>query len=759
MKICRLEILVVFIFFSNSLLAQNLLIIKDLKTNNPLSGATVRIHNKGIVSISDEEGHADISKIDVNEKLIVSFIGYQTLEYTVTEGENKVFLEPDFKMLNSLTVIGHNNQKKISDISGSYAINSRIVMDRFNDESLVRSMNTLPGIRMEERSPSSYRVSIRGNLLRAPFGVRNVKVYWNNIPYTDPTGNTPLNLVDLNNIGRIETIKGPAGSIYGAGMGGVLNIYSKVPNLKSVSADMGYTVGSYGYHKVTTNVNIADENHRFSIKYAKQKGDGYRDHTNFDREVIQVGGTFFTSENRILSTQVLYTDLFYQLPGGLTKEQYDENPRQSRPGAAAKNTSIDHQNFLVGLVQDYEWNERLKNVTAIYYTNGIKENPFINNYELEKLKSFGGRTSFDIRTNIGNLPATFTAGTEINYGIFHASNHGNIDGHADTLRYEDKLNSLQTFLFAQADLQLSNRWKLDAGASLNYLNYDIFRLKDTAQDTSYQLARTFRPEFIPRIGIVGRLADNVSVHGSVSSGFSPPTTEEVRTSDGGINTDLEAERGINYELGVRGNSGNEKLYFDATTFWMQQKETIVSKTTEFGTVVFENAGSTSQFGIEALIGYAFIRDASKNISLLKVQSAYTYHNFTFENYVKKSRDDNVDYSGNSLTGTSPNILVTTFDLESGKGLYLNVTYNFTDRIPLDDANTVFADSYNLITAKTGWKINYKQRHLLELFAGVDNLLNEKYSLGNDLNAFGQRYFNPSPERNYFGGLRLYFNKY
>jgi iron complex outermembrane receptor protein len=38
------------------------------------------------------------------------------------------------------------------------------------------------------------------------------------------------------------------------------------------------------------------------------------------------------------------------------------------------------------------------------------------------------------------------------------------------------------------------------------------------------------------------------------------------------------------------------------------------------------------------------------------------------------------------------------------------------------------------------------------------LLDEKYSLGNDLNAFGGRYFNAAPERNYFGGVKFYFNK-
>ena len=43
-----------------------------------------------------------------------------------------------------------------------------------------------------------------------------------------------------------------------------------------------------------------------------------------------------------------------------------------------------------------------------------------------------------------------------------------------------------------------------------------------------------------------------------------------------------------------------------------------------------------------------------------------------------------------------------------------------------------------------------------LVHGVDNLLNKKYSLGNDLNAFGNRFFNASAERNYFAGLGVKF---
>ncbi len=758
MKLTFLYLLLLLIFCGNLAYAQNTLLVKDLESNKPLAGANILVSSSNEVFTTDIKGIADLVNVEIGDEMRITFIGFKTMIHVLNSKEDVVFLETDYRMLSSLTVVGHENNRKLSEIAGAYAINSKLTIGKFNDESLVRSMNTLPGIRFEERSPSSYRVSIRGNLLRAPFGVRNVKVYWNDIPYTDPTGNTPLNLLDMNNIGKVETIKGPAGSIFGAGMGGVLNIYSDVAPITPLSVDISYTSGSYGYHKVSANVNSSNAENRFSVRYAKQKGNGYRDHTNFNREVIQMSGTIYTSEKRTLAAQILYSDLFYQTPGGLTEEQYAENPRQARPGAAEKNSSIDHQNFILGLVQDYEWNEKVKNTTSIFFTNGVKENPFINNYELERLKSYGGRSVFDFNANLGTMPTKFTAGAEINYGDFHASNHGNVGGYADTLRYEDELKSLQSFVFLQADMNLSDTWILNLGASLNYLRYDINRLRDVAADTSYQIVRNFNPEFIPRVGIVGKLNNMLSVHGSISSGFSPPTTEEVRTSDGGINEDLEAEKGINYEIGLRGNSSNEKLFYDLTTFWMQQKETIVSKTTEFGSVIFENAGSTSQSGLELFLRYSIIKNPANAISLLSIQTSYTRHKFTFKDYVKRSRGENVDYSGNDLTGTAPNISVTSLDLQTKSGGYFNFTYNFTDQIPLNDANSVYSDSYQLVNVKVGWKKKIKQKHFVEVFFGIDNLLNEKYSLGNDLNAFGQRYYNPSPERNYFGGLKIYFNE-
>ncbi len=741
-------------------MAQKGIYVFAIDNKEPLPQANAVNPQDQHVFVADKNGFIDLSAVKSTINLFISYVGYhsKSIQWTPEQNTENIFLQPDYKVLENIVVTGHDNNRKLTEIASSYGIISSQDISRYNDKSLVAAVNTLPGVRMEERSPGSYRVSIRGSLLRAPYGVRNIKVYWNEIPFTDPTGTTPLNLLDVNNLGKMEIIKGPAGSIYGAGMGGVLIFNSEKTPFHKLSGDFGTVVGSFGYRKAYANLNTGGEDHRLSLRYSKQTSDGYREHTNFDLETIQLQSQIFSSEKRTISIQAIYSDLFYQLPGGLTKAQFDENPRQARAASVAQNALIDQRNFLAGISQDYRWNDKTGNVTSLYLSNGLKENPFITNYELEKLKGYGGRTRFYRNTTIAGLPSKITLGGEVQYGLFHAASYGIDGGYADTLRYEDELKSWQAFTFAQLESNLGKNWIFTAGASLNYLRYDIHRLKDAATGNSYSLNRVFNPVVSPRVGIVRKINDEISSYISVSSGFSPPSTEEVRTSDGGINDQLEAERGINYEIGIRGNAVKKNLMFDISIFNMQQQQTIVSRILEGGNSTFENAGSTAQKGFEALIGYNFLYKTTGIFNLLLIKTAFTCNDFKFKNYIKESGGKNVDYSGNALTGTSPIISVTTLDVGTRSGIYANFTYNYTDRIPLDDANTAYANSYQLISAKLGFKCQFHHKLLLDIFTGVDNLLNEKYSLGNDLNAFGNRYYNPAPERNYFAGLRLMFNE-
>src|SRR5688572_8161582 len=122
----------------------------------------------------------------------------------------------------------------------------RAQLDLQPSYSLLPAINTVPGVRMEERSPGSYRLSIRGSLLRSPFGVRNVKIYLGNFPFTDAGGNTYLNSLDIGNTGGIRLLKGPEGSIFGANTGGVLLIDPMMKTTDSMRIAASVSGGSYG---------------------------------------------------------------------------------------------------------------------------------------------------------------------------------------------------------------------------------------------------------------------------------------------------------------------------------------------------------------------------------------------------------------------------------------------------------------------------------------------------------------------------------
>ncbi len=97
------------------------------------------------------------------------------------------------------------------------------------------------------------------------------------------------------------------------------------------------------------------------------------------------------------------------------------------------------------------------------------------------------------------------------------------------------------------------------------------------------------------------------------------------------------------------------------------------------------------------------------------------------------------------------------DIAFKAGFYTNITYYYSDPIPMNDANTDFASSYNLLGGRIGYKKTFSSVNL-NVFAGADNLFDMNYSLGNDINAAGGRYYNAAPGRNYFAGIAFQWNK-
>ncbi|OYW15926.1 MAG: hypothetical protein B7Z54_10000, partial [Sphingobacteriales bacterium 12-47-4] len=88
------------------------------------------------------------------------------------------------------------------------------------------------------------------------------------------------------------------------------------------------------------------------------------------------------------------------------------------------------------------------------------------------------------------------------------------------------------------------------------------------------------------------------------------------------------------------------------------------------------------------------------------------------------------------------------------GLYLSLNFYAASKIYLNDANTAVAAPYEILGGRMGWKTSKKKKWNFDLYVGGDNLLNENYSLGNDINAAGGRYFNVAYGRNLFVGVIL-----
>jgi iron complex outermembrane receptor protein len=112
-----------------------------------------------------------------------------------------------------------------------------------------------------------------------------------------------------------------------------------------------------------------------------------------------------------------------------------------------------------------------------------------------------------------------------------------------------------------------------------------------------------------------------------------------------------------------------------------------------------------------------------------------------------------DYSGNKVTGVPATVFIITADAAFKNHFYINLTYNYTDKLPLTDANSFYAGDYHLMQGGVGYKLKAGTL-TMDIFAGADNIFNEQYSLGNDINPVGNRFFNAAALRNYFAGVRM-----
>lgn len=662
-------------------------------------------------------------------------------------------------ILDPVEVIAYFSQQPILGLTASAQTISARMIEAQQTTTLLPALNAIAGVRMEERSPGSYRMAIRGSLLRSPFGVRNVKIYVDEFPLTDAGGNTYLNLIDPASVASIHVLKGPDGSLYGANSGGVVRIQ---PNGFAVSRSEGSLLlsgGSFGLFQEQLSVQRkASDTYSFSLNQSFTRSDGYRQNTALNKKTFQTAHKWQYSKRNQLRFLVLYTNLDYRTPGALTEKQMQENPRMARqagggnPSAVEQKAGVHNKTFFGGIAHQAQFADKFSHTISLFGSYTDYENSFITNYEFRKEKNLGIRTYFsyeDIAKEA--FQWQMQLGFESQNGWNTIDNYDNAQGTPTAPQAMADLSNLQNSFFYRAMVNWHKRWKVEASLGLNQAKMDYTQRFPQISNPNGKIS--FGTILMPRIATSYIVREGFAVRASVSKGYSPPTIAEVRSPDNIINTDLEAEIGVNYEVGLRLESFNRRWIVDMSFYHYDMKNGIVRGLRDSGAEYYMNAGEIKQQGGEvSFFGYILPLKENRFVRTLNVQSGGAYNYYRFGNY----RVNNNDFSRNKVTAVPDWVWTNTLFITFPKQIGLNVSHQFTSEMPLNDANTVFADKFHLVRLKATWDLEITSFKQIQFFAGIENLLNEQYSLGNDINAFGNRFFNPAPIRNYYGGVKLSF---
>lgn len=651
-------------------------------------------------------------------------------------------------VISEVTIDAYKKPGKLINSTKSVSVITKNLLNQNTPERVLESVNQIPGARMEERSPGSYRISLRGSTLRSPFGVRNVKVYLNDFILSDASGNTYFNIISPELIEGMEIFKGPESGDYGAVTGGTIILNTK----KSESLSVNSAIGSYGTFNQSAVFSRQVGKHFFEIFQNYYQTDSYRDQSSVRRKQIFIKDNFQYSEKGILKAMVIFSDLNYQTPGGLTLQQMEINRKQARPktaalpGAEEQNAGIRNKMILGGLSNEFNFNQNFSHFVLVQGSYVDFENPFITNFENRFEKNLALRTHFNYENNWDALSLSYRLGFEGGINDIFVKNYDNNKGIEGNPQNFDQIKNASGFYFISQRLNVQDKLFTDISLSLNSNSYQWQRLFPETESGNVK----FRNQWLPNFGLTYAFTKGFSVRGKIGKGNSAPTNEEIRSSNQEFNQNLSPEFGWNKEIGIRKQLG-DFLFAEGSYFDFRLNDAIVRRQNESGQEYFVNSGETVQKGFEFLL-------ESKNFSLkndffshFKFRFSGSFYDFKFKNYQHNENN----FSGNDLTGVPATAINSLFNFTFFKKLNIDYSHFYTSKIPLNDANSVWSESNLIANIQFRFPLNFEKTKV-GLYLQIQNLYNEDFVLGFDINAFGNRYYNPAAKRNFILGAKVDF---
>ena len=630
------------------------------------------------------------------------------------------------------------------------------------------SLGSVPGLLARDRQnyAQDVQISVRGFGARSTFGIRGVRLYVDGIPATLPDGQGQISNVDLGSADRIEVLRGPFSALYGNSSGGVIQVFTE-----EGAGPRTFSTSLTGGSDATVRLGLKASGSSGSIGYlvsaSEFSTDGYRDHSATERRLGNAKLTWKpddSSKFTLVANSVALPKA--QDPLGLTRAQFEADPRSVDPSALAFDTRKTVDQTQLGVVYERRLDER-HSVRALFYgghrntqqfqaiPTGPQASPLHPGGVIVLGRDYTGTDlRWTMKTRLGEQPFTLIGGLAYDALSEHRQGYQNFIG--TTLGVQGALrrnedNDVANFdQYLQASWKFAERWSIDAGlrhSSVRFKSNDHYIVGPNPDDSgSVRYSAT-----LPVVGVMFAASDRVHLYATVGRGFETPTLNELayRSSGAtGLNLALKAARSDSVEAGVKTRTAWGA--FDVALFETRTEDEIVTQTNLGGRSTFQNAGSTRRRGLEAAWSAQWREHLRGQVALTWLDARYRDAFMTCT--VTPCATPNLTIpAGNRIPGVARTALYGALGWAPPQGWRGGIEGRVLSRVYVNDANSDAASGHAIASANLGYLARFGAWEVSG-FGRVDNLFGRRYAGSVIVNEGNARFFEPAPGRTWTAGL-------
>ncbi|MDR1095733.1 MAG: TonB-dependent receptor [Spirochaetaceae bacterium] len=425
--------------------------------------------------------------------------------------------------------------------------------------SVVDVLETVPGVRFTGgmSGPGSESVSMRG-FGENSFGRVLVLVDGKRLNNPDMQA-INWNAIPLAAIERIEVLDGSASAQYGnSAVGGVISIITKKTGERRTAIETAG--GSFFSSKASLSHFEPLPWGSFSLTAEHTGTDGYRERQGAQVTNLSGGAVIDLSGALRLSADASFADLYYQLPGGLTKEEYEDDPTQAKYTAYDENWNevrvynggdeIAERHIGGGLGLEFFPNDTLRVTVPLSYLGKFIQSDapsaFTPSYANRNTHTFEARPQVTAAFALSGVPFRLSGGVDFYYANLDNTTYGEKARETETLNVTVKETNAAPYLSARVDV-LPVLF-LSGGIRYDTVFFDVATDPKTVSDTKNDNALVWDA------GIVFNPLASLKLYAKTGSLFRYPFTDEFASIYGTLydsfNADLKPEKGFNAEAGV-----------------------------------------------------------------------------------------------------------------------------------------------------------------------------------------------------------------